>query len=189
MRHRSCIELSARLKTEMDTPNPIVVDVAIEPRDLNWSVLRLAYSIFWWFLLFLGILLFFEIARTPGIDFSPFSSPFTFVLLAVISIAVGVAVPRIRVFRLFRTVPGIRCSKRITVTPGGIRIESEDATGVYKWSFFYQILETERTFLLMQTPYSASYIPKRCFQTPEYIPRLRAILREHYKGKLKLRGK
>jgi len=172
----------------MDATSPIVVDVALEPRDLTWSLARSIHSIFWWFVFFLGVLLFFAIVQTTETGFHPFSNSLTFPFLLFLSVVVGLAVPYIRITRLFGKVPLLRQPRRMTLGPEGLRIDSQSATGEYRWTFFYEIKETEKSFLFQQTPQSASPIPKRCFQTSDEIRRFKAMLREHYHGKLKLRA-
>jgi hypothetical protein len=172
----------------MGANDQIIVDVVLEPGDMSLPASRLILSIFWWFLVFLGILLFFEFVRIPNVDYRPFSRAFTFLILIGVAIGVGVLWPRVKVSRMFRQFPSFGKRRRIVIRSDGISVESEDAKAECKWALFWEIQETRKSFLLKQSSRAATYIPKRCFQAPEDVLRFKALLRAHYKGKLKLRN-
>lgn len=179
---------NARLRTFMDNTSPIVIDVALEPKDLNQPFMRSSRNIFRWFVVLLGVFLAFELLKPPTLDYRPFSSPFTFFALLVLAVVAGIYLPYIRIIEMFRKSPALRRRRRIIIGPDGLRIESDDATGEYKWSLFWGIQETRKTFLLQQTTASATYIPKRCFHSSGDIQRFRSLLREKFTGKLRLRA-
>jgi YcxB-like protein len=88
---------------------------------------------------------------------------------------------------LFRKYPAFRKARRSSFSNDGVHLESEDAQGHYKWSLFSRIAETPKTFFLMQTARSATYVPKRCLKA-EDIPMLRRLIRQNFTGKLTPRG-
>ena len=171
----------------MDNLKPIVVDVVLEPKDLNHPFLYSTRNIFRWFVILLGVFLLYEILKPPTLSYSPFDSPLTFSVLVALAIIAGIYLPYLRIHEMFRKSPALRRSRRLIIGPNGLRIESEDATGEYKWPLFQEIQETKKSFLLKQTIASATYIPKRCFQSPEDITQFKALLQAHYRGKLNLR--
>jgi YcxB-like protein len=95
--------------------------------------------------------------------------------------------PYLRVRSMFQKYPALRRSRRVSFSGEGMRVESEDAKGDYKWSLFYQIVETPKTFLLMQSARGAIYIPKRCLARSDEIVLLRRLIRDNFTGKRRLR--
>jgi hypothetical protein len=88
---------------------------------------------------------------------------------------------------MFRKAPGFKTPAKYMFDAQGMRFESEDAKGEYKWSVFARILETRKAFALAQTEYAATYIPKRCFTSPNDISLFRQLIRENFKGRWRLR--
>jgi YcxB-like protein len=107
---------------------------------------------------------------------------YAFVFLAIFSW------PYFRVRSMFHEFPALLRSRRVSFRVDGIHIESEDAQGDYKWSLFYQIVETPKTFLIMQTNRAATYVPKRCLSKSDDVVILRRLIRDNFKGKLRLRN-
>jgi len=171
----------------MDNMKPIVVDVVLEPRDLNQLFMLSAQNIFRWFVISLGVFMLFEILKPPTLSYRPFPSLLTFSLLLASALIAGIYLPYLRINGMFRKSPALRRSRRWIIGPNGLRTQSEDATGEYKWSLFQEIQETKKNFMLKQTTASATYIPKRCFQSSEDILHFKTLLRAHYPGKLNLR--
>jgi hypothetical protein len=92
-----------------------------------------------------------------------------------------------RVRFMFHKYPAMGHLRRVSFSAEGMHIESEDARGDYKWSMFYQIVETPKTFFFMQTTRGAVYIPKRCLPRPDDIAVLRRLIRDNFTGKRWLR--
>jgi hypothetical protein len=88
---------------------------------------------------------------------------------------------------MFHKYPALRRSRRVSFSAEGMHVESEDARGDYKWSLFYQIVETPKTFLFMQTTRGGVYIPKRCLSASDDIVTLRRLIRDNFTGKRRLR--
>jgi hypothetical protein len=105
-----------------------------------------------------------------------------FVVLAIFSW------PYLRVRSMFHEHPSLRRSRRVSFSADGMHMESEDAQGDYKWSLFYQIVETPKTFLFMQSTRAATYIPKRCLSKSDDIVILRRLIRDNFMGKRRLRN-
>jgi YcxB-like protein len=111
------------------------------------------------------------------------------VALAVF-IALGLLLfPYLRLRSAVRKAPGFKKRARYIFDAQGIRFESEDAKGEYKWSAFATVLETRRAFALAQTDYAATYVPKRCFASPNDIAIFRQLMRDNFKGRWRLRRK
>ena len=94
----------------------------------------------------------------------------------------------LRVRSMFHKYPAMGHTRRVSFSAEGMHIESEDARGDYKWSLFYQIVESPKTFLFMQTTRGAVYIPKRCLPGPADIAILRRLIRDNFTGKRRLRA-
>jgi len=58
---------------------------------------------------------------------------------------------------MFRKNPRLKKSVRYTFSAEGMRFESADGNGEFKWSAFERIIETKKVFALGRV-----YIPKRC---------------------------
>jgi len=166
---------------------PIVLEVSLTPGDLYFPFHRSARNIYSWFVVCLFIFLAVELANIPGKGLHPLSQPWSFLLLVVIAILAGLAWPYLRIAYLFRHSRALTSRRRIEITPEGVRMESENARGEYRWPLFFEIEETPRAFLLKQTPGAAVYLPKRCFTSTDEIARFRALLRAQYSGRLRLR--
>lgn len=96
--------------------------------------------------------------------------------------------PWVRVRYLFRKFPAYRKLRRFTFDAQGMHLQSEDASGDYKWSVFSRVVETPRSFMVVQTNRGGTIIPKRFFSRSGDSPLLRKLLWENFKGTLKLRA-
>ena len=173
--------------TFMQENETIILTVALEPRDLNHPWLWSARNIFRWFVILLGCFLLFQVFTMARSEGHSVDDALTVPILAVVAILAGIFLPYLRILRMFKKSPALRRPRRVTLTSEGMRMEAEDASGEYKWALFWRIRETYKCFLLFQTTHSATYIPKRCFSSPEEISRFREILRTNFRGKLRLR--
>jgi len=95
--------------------------------------------------------------------------------------------PYLRLRSVFQKAPGFKTRAKYMFDDQGMRFESEYAKGEYKWSVFARVLETRKAFALAQTDYAATYIPKRCFMSPNDISLFRQLVRENFKGRWRLR--
>ena len=108
--------------------------------------------------------------------------------IALVALFPGSIVSRARAALMIRNGPTLREPRRYAMSADGVQSDSELMTCRCQWGAFSRILESRRSFLLYQTPLSAMIIPKRCFSSAPEIDQLRLLLREHFKGKLKLRA-
>jgi len=107
-------------------------------------------------------------------------------MVGLIALFPGSIVSRARAGLMMRYGPTLRELRRYAVSGNGVHFESELMMCRCHWGAFSRVVENRRSFLLYQTPLSAMIIPKKCFSLPEGIDQLRVLLREHFKGKLKL---
>jgi hypothetical protein len=89
---------------------------------------------------------------------------------------------------MFHKYPALRRSRRVSFSTEGMRIESEDAQGVFRWPLFYQIVETPKSFLFMQATRGATHIPQPCFSNSDDILIMRRLIRDNFAGKKRLRS-
>ena len=169
----------------------VAVDVQLSARELNdlWSGSGLRYSV--WLLLPIGLFYAYWALATVVNDGFTSENALTVVfhsMVALIALFPGSIVSRARAGLMIRYGPTLREVRRYVVSDNGVHFESELMVCRCHWGAFSRILESRRSFLLYQTPLSAMIIPKRCFSSPQEIDQLRVLLREQFKGKLKLRA-
>jgi hypothetical protein len=113
---------------------------------------------------------------------------FVLALFLIFILATLFLSPYLRVRSVFRESPTLRNTRTLSVGAEGIRVESEDGRGEYKWSVFPYVLETPRAFIFAQSSrgFGGTWIPKRCLSTPNDIVRLRDLVRSNCKGKIRL---
>ena len=168
----------------MEDHSEITVEIRLQPSDVydpfRWSRRNLFRWVFALFACFLA----YDLRRfwTASI-----STLLAVLLVFAFVLFVSFFLPWLSVQSLFRKYPAFRKARRFSFSNDGVRLESEDAQGHYKWSLFSRIAETPKTFFLMQTTRSATYVPKRCLKAEE-IPVLRHLIRQNFTGKLTLRG-
>jgi|GEM_PF-4411457 len=73
-----------------------------------------------------------------------------------------------------------------SIGPDGTSYEGQHGSGRTTWEAYQRIRETKELFLLYPQSTFAQILPKRCFDNPRDIETYRQILRNYYKGKLKL---
>jgi hypothetical protein len=174
----------------MDKNTQLIVDVKLELGDLYLPFLRSWQNLIRWVLVLAACLILYGISPIWPLDASSPERSKELFLLYLLVAAVSLAsflLPYLRVRATFRKSPAIRRPRRLTFSAEGIRFESEDARGEYKWSLFMRIIETRKLFLLLQTAHAATYIPKRCFLSASDVELLRQLIRDNFKGKWTLR--
>ena len=168
----------------MDDGSKITVEVTLQPADVYdpflWSRQNLIRWVFALFVCFVAY-------DTRRFWTTSISTPLALLLLFAFVLSVSFFLPWLTAQSLFRKYPAFRKIRRMSFNSDGMHFESEDARGDYKWSVFSRIAETPKTFFLMQTARSATYVPKRCLKA-EDIPTLRRLIRQNFTGKLTLRG-
>lgn len=177
-----------------DMADELTIQINLRPQDIYDPVRDLLqYS--WWncfrwaFLLFATYLVYETYPLWSTVDSE--TKPALFVLaLFFLSILLTLFLfPYLRVRSTFRESPVLRNTRTLSFNAEGIRVESEDGRGNYKWSLFPQIFETPRVFIFAQSSHSAGgmYVPKRCFSAQDDIARLRGLIRANCTGKARLR--
>jgi YcxB-like protein len=116
------------------------------------------------------------------------AGPIWFYSLSGSMLFVMFVLPWLRMLRMFRKYSAFSRPCSISFGPEGMHLESEDASGDYKWSLFYRITETRRSFVFLVTSRGATYVPKRGLSGSAEIRVLRNLIRENFKGKKWLRA-
>ena len=169
----------------------IVVDVELKLHDVytpfDWN----GQNLIRWVLAILAGYIVYDICFSPSSQlqfFSDANSISAVIITLGVFIGLGLVLfPYLRLHSMFRKAPGFKGPKKYVFDAQGMRFESEHAKGEYKWSVFARILETRKAFALAQTHYTATYIPKRCFTSPNDILAFRYLVRENFKGRWRLR--
>ena len=162
----------------------MTVEVRLQPTDVYGPFLWSRQNLIRWVFALFACSLAYDTRRfwTASI-----STLLAVLLLFAFVLFVSFFLPWLSAQSLFRKYPAFRKARRMSFSSDGMHLESEDARGDYKWSVFSRIVETPKTFLLMQTARAATYVPKRCLKA-EDIPILRRVIRQNFTGKLTLRG-
>lgn len=174
----------------MDKKTELIVDVKLEPGDVYSPFLWSRQNLIRWILLLAACGILYEMSPSWSLDvpFLKGNNGLLYLYLVVAAVALAsFLLPYLRVRSMFRKSPAARMPRRLTFSTEGIQFESEDARGEYKWSLFMRIIETKKLFLLLQTANAATYIPKRCFRSPDDVKLLRQLIRDNFKGKWTLR--
>jgi len=177
------------------TTQVVVVDVILKPNDVytpfQWDRYNLArwvaaIVLCWIFYdLFQGYL---DALRSfPGSGSVVAIGVAILVILAVFILLALLLFPYLQMRALFRKSAQFQKSVRYTFNPEGLRFESEDASGAFKWSAFDRVVETRKVFAFWITSKSGTYIPKRCLASPSDVAVFRQLIRDNFKGKWTLR--
>jgi hypothetical protein len=169
----------------------IVIDVVLKLNDVytpfDWN----RQNLIRWVLAILAGYIVYDICFSASSQLQSFpdaNAISAVIVTLAIFIALGLVLfPYLRLRSLFRNAPGFKTPAKYMFDTQGMRFESEDAKGEYKWSVFGRIFETRKAFALAQTDYAATYIPKRCFKSPSDISVFRVLVRENFKGRWRLR--
>jgi hypothetical protein len=175
----------------MSNNEQVSVEVVLKPNDVyhpfmwSWSNLwrwvvaivlcRVAYDVFF--------------AKGVSLESMPDADAIRLVMLVLtVFIVLGLLLfPYLRVLAMFRETPSLNKPRQYTFSADGIRFESEDASGNFKWSALIRIYETRTLFVFQQSSRAAAYIPKRFIKSEGELPRLRQLIRDNFKGKWRLR--
>lgn len=143
---------------------------------------------FWWFL---AIMLF----AMAGVSATVVSQPFVFDVPNVVRIlfffifipyAFFVA-PYLSARKRLRTTPCRQGPSTYLISPAGIDARSATGQAHIEWNAFVEARETSKDFLVYPQKLFAHLLPKRFFAGEADMATLRVLLREHVKGKVKLR--
>jgi hypothetical protein len=167
----------------------LTVDVTLQPRDIYQPFLVSRANLVRWVLALFACYLIYTTSpiwssgSQPGTASGLLQSTF---FSALVFIAMF-SWQYLRVRFMFHKYPALRRTSHVSFSAEGMHIESEVARGDYKWSLFYQIVETPKTFLFMASARGAVYIPKRCLSGSDEIAVLRRLIRDNFAGKRSLR--
>jgi hypothetical protein len=175
----------------MEDNRAVVVDVDLRPNDVytpfRWDRFNLAR----WVTSIVLCLIFYDLyknSRATILSFQGGKSILAIIALLVLFILLGLLLfPYLRLRAMFRKSPTMTKTKRYTIGRSGITIQFDDATSDCKWSLFQRAVETPSVFVLSQTSYHGTYIPKRCFASSADIARVRDLIRENMPGRWRLR--
>jgi hypothetical protein len=173
----------------MGSDREVTIEVVLRPSDVYTPFLWTAQNLLRWVLLIVACLILFNLYSSifGGHGAEPVLAWFWACILILCLSAAMFLLPYWRVLRMFRKAPAFSKSRRWSISAQGLHLESEDTRADYKWSLFARIIETRTTFLLLQTSYYATYIPKRCFSSPGDIQTVRNLIRENFTGKYRIR--
>src|SRR6267154_2031382 len=171
----------------MPDSRDVIVDVDLRPNDVytpfRWDRNNLAR----WVTSIVLCLIFYDLyksSRATILSFQGGESIVEVIRLLVLFILFGLLLfPYLRVRAMFRKSPTMTKTRRYTIGVAGITVQSDDATADCKWSLFQRAVETPTVFVLSQTSYHGTYIPKRCFGSPDDMVRVRDLIRENMPGK------
>ncbi len=173
----------------MEASKQLSIEVTLRPHDLYTPLLWSGANIFYWVLALSASWILYDLYFAPPHGFLAGDAPpwIVRVALAIGILAVLVGLQYLAVLRLFQKYPAFRKTRRMTVSPREIVIESDDARSECKWSLFTRVWETSELFLFQQTERTATYVPKRCLSSIENVHLLRELIRENFRGKCRLR--
>jgi hypothetical protein len=168
----------------------LTVDVTLQPKDVYQPFLISRANVVRWVLTLFACYLIYTTRSVWSTGSHPETASGLLqpTLLCVFVFIAMFSWQYLRVRSIFQKYPAMGRTRRVSFNAEGMHIESEDARGDYKWSLFYQIVETPKTFLFMQTTRGAVYIPKRCLSRSDDVADLRRLIRDNFVGKLRLRG-
>jgi len=169
---------------------PITVVVQLTAGDLNdlWSGSGVRHVV--WILIPFGLLyLYFAFATivNDGLTTANALTVTLYCVTALIALFPGSIISRARSRLMIRYGPTLSESRQFSLSDRGVDTHSELMTCHYQWGAFSRVAESRRSFLLYQTPISGMVIPKRCFTSSAEIGQFRVLLRNQFKGKLRLR--
>jgi hypothetical protein len=175
----------------MEDNRDLVVEVDLRPNDVytpfRWDRGNLAR----WVSAFVLCLIFYDLYKNQSatlLSFPDGEAILAVVALLVLFVLFAVLVfPYLRMRAMFRKSPAMTKARRYTFRATGITIQSDDANSDCKWPFFQRAVETPSVFVLSITSRGATYIPKRCFASPNDVARMRELIRENMPGLSTLR--
>ena len=172
----------------------VTVQIDLRPEDV-YDPLRDLLQYSWWncfrwaFLLFATYLTYDTYPRWSTADSDAKPALFVLALLLISILFTLFFFPYLRVRSAFRESAVLRSTRTLSFSTEGIRIESKDGQGDYKWSVFPYIFETPSVFIFKSSRASGGmYVPKRCLSGRDEILQLRQLVRSNCTGKARLRA-
>jgi YcxB-like protein len=170
----------------------LVVEVALAPNDVYTPLLWSRGNLARWVSAFILSLIFYDLYKNESatlLSFPDGESILAVAALLMLFVLLALLVfPYLRVRAMFRKSPGIGKTRRYTFRAAGVTIHSEVSDSDCKWSLFQRVFETPRVFIFSQISSAGTYIPKRCFSSPNDVAIMRALIRENMPGKFRLRS-
>jgi len=172
----------------MENSKHLSVEVALRPSDVYTPFQWNSANIFYWVLALAAAWILYDLYLAPpnGMRFRQVPSWLVEGGLAIALLTVLLGLQYLAALRLFRKYPLFSKPRRITFSPEGILIESEDARAECRWSVFSRIGESSGVFFFQQTERTATYVPKRCLRSDQEIRLMRDLIRENFKGRYQL---
>ena len=171
----------------MESPGEVTVNVQLKPHDVytlfQWDRNNLAR----WVVAIVLCWIFYDIYKNGSDPLRSFpdSGSIIAVLISLLAfILFGLLLfPYLRVRARFGKRPRLKKNIKYIINTDGMRFDSADGSGAFKWSAFDRIVETKKVFALGNI-----YIPKRCLASETDAAILRQLICANFKGKLYLRN-
>ncbi|HUJ93408.1 MAG TPA: YcxB family protein [Candidatus Bathyarchaeia archaeon] len=172
----------------MESNKRLSVEITLRPNDVYTPFQWSWANIFYWVLALASAWILYDLYFAPpdGIRFRHIPSWSVEVALAIVLLTVLLGLQYLAALRLFRKYPLFAKPRRLTFSPEGILIESEDARAECRWTVFSRIGESSGLFFFQQTERTATYVPKRCLKSDREIQLMRELIRENFKGRYQL---
>lgn len=175
--------------------NRIQISGTIELNDFMQAFLwfqfkrRIVSQVIYWVLIIGGaVLLYDTVANAPGSQADSIL-PFLLGLLAIpiLFIALQVGLVYLNARRQFTSSKLAQMRTEYTLSDAGIEAVNSDSSSKTHWGGFYEVHETDDSFLLFQNRAIMQILPKRLFDDPAKVAAFRDLLRKHLGEKAKLR--
>ncbi len=99
-------------------------------------------------------------------------------LLGVLLLLLGALAPVLAAWRSRYENPSARAEQVVAIDASGLLTAAGGVRSFLSWSDVVGVTETERFILIHASAYSASYIPKRAFRSPEHLQAFREVSTE-----------
>lgn len=165
----------------MDRYTEVQIEFTLTPAEVRRAMVTVVWRRFWFFALF-------PLLGVAGLFAASVPDPLA-LLLAACSIPVSTLVflPLWQARAVWKSDLNLRSVLRYRFWDGGIDCAGKAVTVHYDWEMAHSVLETSEAVLVYITRRSMLLTPKRAL-TDEHLAALRAILRTHVKGRIRLRG-
>lgn len=143
-------------------------------RKYLWLVIAGVLALLW------GVVLF-----TPGDEYTgqaviPYQ---TLIVLTSILIATPLLSPLLIRRQLSKYYEHITRTMTVTVSPGGLRVQSDVSDLLYRWHGISGIAETDRHFYIQINQYQSFIVPRRAFSDADEERRFRDLLHRYERSR------
>lgn len=175
----------------MSNGEQVCVEVVLRPNDVFHPFMWSWSNLWRWVVAIVLCRVVYDVFFAPQVSLESMPDAETIrlvILVLTVFIVLGLLLfPYLRVLSMFREAPSLNKPRRYIFSSDGIRFESEDASGNFKWSAMIRIYETRTLFIFQQSSRAAAYVPKRFIKSEDELPMLRRLIRDNFKGKWRLR--